>query len=442
MPIPQSTHTNSEINTTAQSQIHDLIGNPPGWLLRSGITMVAIVTSILLTGSCYFEYPDKLIGEGVLTSDAPPIELVSRSTGYIERIYAHEGCNVKKGEAVLFINNTTDQTQIIQLEHWIKKYNTIEDIKMMLQLDFVKGLQLGSLQNDYASLELRFNELQQTLRDDIVFQQINNINREIQKIGVLNGSHNKEMEIYGKELELSRVDYSRNKKLEIEGAISRAEFEKFHAVLLQKERQFEGMNNILIQNRIRIDQLEMEKLNLKQKRSKALQNYTFSISEIISRIKTSIENWNKTYIVEAPIDGKVTYLKGVSDQKNIKQGQAIGYIIPTDNQINYVTAEFPGVNIGKVEKGQDVIIKFDGYPYKEYGVLTSKVSVVSKIPEENRDGRLMYELKIPIPNTIITDYQDTIQYKPQMSVTAEVITENKTVFSRIFNQFLSILKKH
>ena len=440
------TTNNIEINIAqpirSQTEINDLIGNPPGWLLRSGITMVAMVTSILLVGAYFFQYPDKLTGQGILTTKNPPIEVISRSTGYIDEIHIHEGEYIEKGSPILYINNTTDQDQLSELIEWIQRYERINDPRQYINLSFVKDLQLGAVQGDYANLQLRYNEMQQTLKDGIVFQQINNISREIGKIKSLNGSQKREINIYNKEFLLTQKDYHRKESLNKDGVISDIEFEQANTALLQKERQLEGMNNATIQNDIRIEQLELEKLKLQEDRSNTIKSFQFNISENIARIKSNVENWKNTYIIEAPISGNITFNKSVSSQKNIEQGQVLGYIVPTSDKDKYISAILPSTNIGKLEIGQRAIIKFDGYPHKEYGVVESSVSSISKIPEVNKEGIALYEVKIPIEETIVTDYQDTIEYKPNLTVMADIITEDKSVFTRVFDQFISIINQN
>ena len=436
---------NTDIEITIQSEeinhleINDLIGNPPGFLLRSGISMIAVVTSIILIGSYFFKYPDKLTGIGILTSNTPPIEIVSRTNGYIEKMHVSEDREVEKGDVILYINNTTNKAELLILQQWIDDYEKVLDSRDYLGLEFIKDLQLGAIQAEYASLQLLFNEMQSTLRDGVVFQQINNISREVAKINTLTVSLDKEKNLYAQELEMARKDYERTKSLEAEKVVSALELEKVKTVLLQKERQFQGMNNNMIQNNIRIEQLELEKLKLKEQRSNTLQDYQFKIAEVIARIRASIENWNKTYTVEAPIDGRVTFSKEVVENGNLQAGQIIGYVLPSTNVKNYISAILPSTNIGKIEKGQKAIIKFDAYPFKEYGTVTAEVNSVSKIPEEGEDEIPLYEIRIELPKTIVTDYQDTIVYKPKMPVTADIITADKSVFHRIFDQFYSIL---
>jgi multidrug resistance efflux pump len=431
-----------QISPPAQrtTEINDLIGNPPSWLLRSGIMMIAIVTGIILTGAYFFNYPDKLSGTGRLTSATPPIEIVSRATGYIEKIHIAEDEFVNKGDAILYISNTTDQDQLEVLQRWIEKYESITDPIQYINLKFEKGLQLGAVQGDYAGLQLRYNELQQTLKEGVVFQQIDNLSREIAKIKKLNKSQRKEKGIYKNELELTEKDYKRNESLNSDGAISDLELEQAKTTLLQKERQYEGMNNTIIQNNIRIEQLELEKLKLGEQRSNSIKDYQFAIAEVIARIRASVTNWTNTYTIEAPISGKITYAVNINEQKNLQQGEPIGYIIPENADAKYVSAIYPTGNIGKIEKGQKAILRFDAYPYKEFGSVIGRVGSVSKVPTINTEGMAVYEVKIPLNEVIITDYSDTIIYKPNMTIQTEIITEDKTVFERVFDQFLSLIK--
>ena len=60
-----------EINRTHIETMDDIIGVAPGWLLHSGIGMVFFVTAVIIIGSSFFKYPDKIESIGFLTSDTP-----------------------------------------------------------------------------------------------------------------------------------------------------------------------------------------------------------------------------------------------------------------------------------------------------------------------------------------------------------------------------------
>lgn len=439
MPQPTSISTAGQTTDTYQAMT-DLIGNPPGWLLRSGITMVALVVGTVLIGTYFIRYPDKLTSTGVLTADSPPIELVSRANGYIETIHVAEGEEVVEGQAILYINNTTDKDQLATLENWIVKYEKINDPRKYLYLDFSTDLQLGSIQGDYGRLQLQYNELCRTLKDGVVFQQINNLSREIIKIRSLNESQEREKAIYKKELALAVKDDGRNDQLLEAGAVSEVDYEQARTALLQKERQYESMNNTIIQNNIRIEQLSLEKLKLQEERSNTLKKYQFAIAELIANIETGIKSWGDTYTLEAPLPGTVTYHSKINVKRTVTTGQVIGHIVPQGSSTNYISASYPIENIGKIEKGQKVILKFSAFPYKEYGTVISEVQSISELPEVNEENVSYYEVRVPIENKIITDYEKEIPYKPNMAAQVEIITEDKSIFERIFDQFLRLTK--
>ena len=440
--MPQTDILNSTRSSQpiSSNEISDLIAIPPNWLLRSGITMVAIVAITVIAMSYFIRYPDKMVSSAILTSANPPIEVVSRSNGYIDHIVVEEGGKVTKGDILLHINNTTDQTDLSSLKAWIGEYKAIEKPKQYLSLPFPQNLELGNIQSGSGNLELKYNELCQVLKNGTVFDQMESIDEEIGTINNLNKSLIRENGIFVKEFKLISKRYDRQENLFEQGVISEVDLETEKAGLLQKERQSEEITNRILQNKIRIKQLELEKIKLKDLRFKTIEDYQFTIDQDIMEIDNSIQNWSRSYNIEAPISGKIDYLTGLTSKKSINAGQVIGYILPGKNSDQYLSATYPVTNIGKIKKGQNVLIKFDAFPYKEFGMVESKVLSISRIPEMNEDMKPGYEVIIPLQDTIITDTGIRIPYRPNMTAIAEVITEDRTVFDRIFDQFLGLMR--
>jgi len=419
--------------------INEIIGNIPGKFLYSGITMIAIVTATILIMSHFIHYPDKIVSTGTLTSDSPPIEVVSRTNGFIEEIVVENGTYVEEGETLLYIHNTTNKEELDQLQQWVVRYERITDPRKYLHLSFPKQLQLGSIQGEYSNLQLQYNELIRTLKDGVVFERMKNIDREISKIILLNNSERDVKGIYKEELALSKKDNDRQKTLLGDGIISEMDLEKSHTALLQMERQYESMENGIIQNNIRIEQLELEKLKLKEERANLIKNYQFSIAGILANVRSGTQNWTDTYSLQAPLSGTIAYMVNAKLKKSVQNGQPLLYISPDGSSENYISAIYPSLNIGKLSKGQKAIIKFDAFPYKEYGMVISEVASISLLPEIDEEGKSNYEIVIPLSATIITDYNKQIDIKPKMTATIEIITEDRSILQRIFDQFLSLI---
>jgi len=145
----------------------------------------------------------------------------------------------------------------------------------------------------------------------------------------------------------------------------------------------------------------------------------------------------------APINGIITLPGTISKDVFIPQGTPVCSIVPVTKDTGnkkLARAMTPISGVGKIEKGSRVIIRFDAYPYKEYGTLDTKVEDISLLPIKDNEGKVYYDLTIKLPDTLITNYDKTIPYRPNMSGVALIITKDRTVFERIFDKFLNLVK--
>ncbi len=86
----QDTYPAVEIEASPHSRedfpFDDLIEKQPGWLLRSGIVLMFGATALFVGLAAVIRYPDKLAAPFVLTTENPPIELLTVADGQIEEI--------------------------------------------------------------------------------------------------------------------------------------------------------------------------------------------------------------------------------------------------------------------------------------------------------------------------------------------------------------------
>lgn len=437
MPVnQQSIHPDEE-----RLVLLDLIGIAPSWLLKSGISMIAVVFMTILFVASFIQYPDKIKGTGILTSATPPIELVATTNGYIEKVLATDGKKVRKNDRLFYIMNTTNPRDINILKNWITQFESVQKSQDYLSMTISSNLQLGALQTDYAGLILRFNELQKALGDSLPFIQIHTISEEVNKIHTLNNSQQREKKIFSEELLLEKSGYERNQSLLIDSVISKLELEQAKTKYLQKQRTFESMENTIIQNNIRIKQLEMEMLKIKGDHASQLKSTQFELNEIIARIKANISDWDKTYHLIAPIAGTLSIKSQFHQNAVVKENDVLGHVLPSEYQQKYFVCNIPIFNAGKLEVDQKAIIKLDAFPYKEFGMINGEVKHISRIPDLDNEGNSFYQVKIPIADSTYTETGNYIPNRPGMTAQLEIITKEKTILERIFNQFLSLLNK-
>jgi len=98
-------------------------------------------------------------------------------------------------------------------------------------------------------------------------------------------------------------------------------------------------------------------------------------------------------------------------------------------------AKLPIAGSGKVEIGQVVNIKLDGFPYQEYGMIKGTVKALGAVPREGN-----YDLLIDLPDGMTTTYKKDLRFQQNMEGLAEIITKDRTLLERIFEQLISAFK--
>ncbi|MCB0840141.1 MAG: HlyD family efflux transporter periplasmic adaptor subunit, partial [Bacteroidetes bacterium] len=323
---------------------------------------------------------------------------------------------------------------------------SITQLEEILELRFPKGLQLGEMQNDYGQLQLEISQLQQTLRQSGVFQQINTLKNEIGNTRELREILIAEKDYSKEELALIQRDFQRNVLLNKEGVVSDLDREKVESEWLRYQKQYSNLGQGIIQNKIREEQLILEIQKLTEDRNTRLQINKYNVEQVINSIQSGMKEWEEKYMIDAKIEGSVAFVPKIVEDQYLNQNTVVLSVIPTNNvntkQIQVLVNNY---GLGKIDIGDKVIIKVDGYPYKEFGTLTSKVQSISALPEitKNNNGEFLYlyTINIALPDTIITNHQQEIPYRPNSSVTAEIITKDKSILERLFETFLSLINQ-
>ncbi len=85
-------------------------------------------------------------------------------------------------------------------------------------------------------------------------------------------------------------------------------------------------------------------------------------------------------------------------------------------------------DIAFVQKGLPAKLKFEAFPFQDYGVVEGTVIDVSP-DATNKDGVNYYKVTIAPSKTWISTRGKDVMLRPGLSVSAEIITERRTVLS-------------
>ncbi len=141
--------------------------------------------------------------------------------------------------------------------------------------------------------------------------------------------------------------------------------------------------------------------------------------------------------VSAPIAGRVQNLQIRSDGGVIAPGAVLMSIVPDDAELR-VEARVSTADVGHVKPGQPVEIKVETFDYSRFGTIDGQISQLSPTTFLDPDGLPYFKATIALVNDRVGNGEE-LQLSPGMTVTADIVTGEKTLFSYLTTPILKSL---
>jgi HlyD family secretion protein len=188
-------------------------------------------------------------------------------------------------------------------------------------------------------------------------------------------------------------------------------------------------------------QLKESLLDTEQQAVEKINDLHSRLQSLISQLKTEIQNWEMSFVLMAPIDGKITFTHYWVSNQNVSAGEEIFTIIP-DTPFRIIgKASLPVARSGKVKLGQKVNIRIENFPDAEYGMLRGVVQNISLVPSKSGES-VSYAVEISLPGNLITTYKKELPYLPNMQGQAEIITEDISLLERLIMPIRKIIAEN
>ncbi len=424
------------IRLNENRDLQQILGAPPGWILKWGITVVFLAVAMLIGISWLIKYPDIIPARVVLTTEQPPIRVFSKTSGKVEELIVKDDENVTANQILAIIENPADWADVLILDSFLNKIQAANTTEAIRNLKIPRELKLGSLQNTYAEFSKQFDKYVFFLQNNLTNARVSNLNEQIVQLNALITALNQQKGTLSKVAKLALKELERNQELKKIGAISDTELEASESYYLQQQQLLEELENDIISNKIQIEKNQMLILETQQKNNESRSGGLFSIQGDVQRMKSEVENWKQTFLIIAPIDGKISLIRFWSPQQFINENEELLTIVPTNNSGKIIgKALLPLERSGKVKPSMLANIRLDGYPYQEFGSIETTVKNISSVPQGDA-----YQIELEVPETLITSYSKTIPFRQEMQGTANIITEDRRILERVFDKIISILR--
>ena len=434
--MPEKNYSADQILINEQDEVQHILGHPPGWILRWGISIIFVLVAIFILLSWIIKYPDIIPARVLILGEQPAIRVVAPADGKLTRLQVADKQMVDSGAVLAVIDNSASWEDIQRLKLEMEKVTDIKSAQGWLLYNPQRQLNIGTLQYAYAAFLQRLRDFQYFLRKDDVQARVESLKQQMSRLEELYGKLENQKETFREEMKLAEKNVKRNIELDKEGLISDKELEDSQGEVLDYKRRQENHETQQLDTKIRIDQIRTQIIEIEQGRTDGKSERELGVRNEVQRLFGEIKDWEQRFLLQAPIAGQVSMTNIWSAQQFVRTNEEVFTIVPESGRGGIIgKAMLPVSNSGKVKKGMRVNIRLDSYPYQEFGVVKASVNNSSLIPEESN-----YVLEINIPDTLRTTYNFDIPFRQEMEGTAHIITEDRRVISRVFDRIWSILK--
>jgi len=417
------TSTLDESSDTWSSSVQNLLDKPPASFPLRAI-VGSLVFCIAIATWAWFGHIEKVgQAKGKLIPKGDTYQIEPTRNGKVKKLLIEEGETVEKGETIARLNGEKIKQNLNQLQEQLDNYQ-------------------NQLQQQENLIKIRRSE---------ALSQKNIATTDIQSQAIAIAQVKDKIADKTKQLQASKLEVSQNEKrvqrlkpLQQNGAISQE-----YLFQAQQSLQRSKMRLIDIQNEVKTAKKEAERLQAElaqrqdQKRQvelqaqQKIQQLQISIEQIKGKIEDTkhelaiTKNRQNETILKSPTNGTVLSLNLQNIGQVIKPGQTIAEIAPQSGPL-VLDAAVPAQEAGFLEKDMAVKIKFNAYPYQDYGVIEGNVLSISPNSHTNKKGTF-YQVEIGLDRNYVKHNQEKIKFKAGQNANAEIIIRRRRIADVIFD---------
>ncbi len=481
-PKKLSIVANDDWSLSTQDQLEAL---PQVWT-RGLLYFLGIFVLVAIPWALFSKVDETSVAKGRLEPKGATIRLDAESTGTVTAVRVKEGQSVQKGQVLLELESNVLRTDLQQTQAKLSG-----QINHLAQNELIKNQVISSIavqrqQNQAQRLEKKSQVAQakQKLSSTQISAPLQTAEKltEVEKaaaaveatrraLNVVKESHKNnlaEVERYRKlwkegvipEVKVvemqQQANGSSNELIQSEGAVQDAEKllqgqRKTYEKLQQQLRAEQTQSQLLLEeqtgNQQGLEQGGMLSLSKSQQQLNELQAQLSTLKSEIMQTQKQIQSLTlqlEQRIVRSPANGIIFQLPIKKAQTFVQPGQIVAQIAPQGLPL-ILKAQASSQQSGQMKVGMPVKLKFDAYPFQDYGVVPGSLKWISPDSKtvdlgQGQGQAEVFDLEITLDQTHIENADKRIQLTPGQSATAETVIRQRRIVDFILDPFRQLQK--
>lgn len=426
---PAELQESAQWSRSLQAMIDQPPASFPGRVLLGGLVFCGVFGAWAWFGQIQevSHAQGKLVPQGEVFRVQPVTE------GKVTRILVKEGQSVQKGQVIAELDNRLAAAEVERVQQSLEadrlQFNQLQSLMERTQLE--AQTQQTITQSESRAQEASIVEIEATISTqrqtvELLKAERDAYQRRLTRLRPLVDEGVVAAEQLF-EVEQSAMDRERS-ITQAQGDLQQAEAKAagIQAGLVQRQAEEERSR---LENQQKLQQLKLEANKLQAK-----------MQETETLLKTARSQLDRM-VLQSPVQGTISALNVNNVGEVIQLGQTVAEIAPKGAPL-VLSSILPNREAGLVHPGMAVQIKFDAFPFQDYGTVAGKVVSIS--PDAKVDQQLgnVYRVEIKLDKNTVTHQQQTVALKAGQTAQAEIVVQKRRILDLIFDPFKKLQNNH
>ncbi|MCU0770085.1 MAG: HlyD family efflux transporter periplasmic adaptor subunit [Burkholderiaceae bacterium] len=386
----------------------------PLWIFTA---LALAFAASLVAFSVWGEYARRERVDGFLALDSGAARILAPEPGIVAELLAREGEEVEAGQPLIRLSFERGTASGVTSSELVQR--EIAERRLVLERELQQVKLLGQQQAD-------------ALR-----RKIADLERELAQF---------EVEIKAQQ---SRLASSRNE-------FQRAE-ELFKEKFYSESKMIEFRNNVLDQQ-VKVEALRRQRAGVERELSGAraeepsialkTQTATEQIRRQLSELQQGSveEDAKRENVIRAPVAGIFTNIAAARGE-TVAESAPLAVIVPKGGGL-HAQLLVPTRAIGFVQPGQEVVLRYDAFPFQRFGQYRGTVERVSRTvwsPGEKVGSMVVkepvYRVDVKLDSQVVATADQKLPLRSGMAVNADILQEKRKVWEWVFEPVLSLKQR-
>lgn len=389
-----------------------ILAQPISFTLLTGL--LTLITTVALAFLIINSYSKKEKVAGFIMPDRGMVAVFAPQQGILSQINVVEGMHVDEDDDLF--------TVIVDQRATGGEYVGLKIVEVLDAQEKYLYTKL-KLERDRVSSEVANQEAK-----------ARQLNEEIKKL-------KESIIIQNQKMEVEAGAYERAQRMFSKGLITSTDLESYKRNLLDQKQQSQTLAMKIDEDISGLEAISINITSLNVNSRSEMVNIESNISEIAKQ-RVQAES-QRQIVVKAPITGRITsVVANVGQQLN--PSVSIFSIIPESSQLE-ANLYLPTRAIGFLEIGQEVIIRYEAFPYQKFGTYPGTITQIAKsvimpgdVPSGLSFKEPVYKVVATLKSQEIKAYGKEILLKPGMMLTADVILDERSLFEWLLEPLYSL----